>query len=248
VSLELLNGEVVNMNLLNNGVDMNSYIKMNSAWFNRVNGKWGRLSNMSNADAVVINALDKNTIRERINNLDSNNIVLNGILDPQKFEFLKNRINRIDLVRFKNTEAFYQAARFPDHPDIQLIIQDGHSGMSSKMKAKKYKNYTRADWHSIRENVMRYCLELKLYQSPPLRRLFLSSNEMPIVEISHNDQFWGTIEEKDEKGGLTGNLIGKNVLGEMWNDIKSNIRLNENSYKTRPTHNIPDFRFFGQEI
>lgn len=238
MSLELLNGEV----------DMNSYIKMNSAWFNKVNEKWGRLSNMSNGDAVVVNALDKSEVKYEINNFNLQNSVLDGILDPKKFEFLKNRIDRIDFIRFKNTEALYQAARFPDHPDIQLIIQDCHSGMLSKMKVKKYKRYTRKDWDSIRESVMRYCLELKLYQSPPLRRLLLSSDQMPIVEISHNDQFWGTLEEKDERGRLTGNLIGQNVLGEMWNDIKVNIMQNKDSYKTRPTHNIHNFKFFGQII
>ena len=76
------------MNLLNNGVDMNSYIKMNSAWFNKVNEKWGRLSNMSNGDAVVVNALDKSEVKYEINNFNLQNSVLDGILDPKKFEFL----------------------------------------------------------------------------------------------------------------------------------------------------------------
>lgn len=139
----------------------------------------------------------------------------------------------------KNTEALYQASRFPDHPEIQMEILKGHSGMASKMTSKKYrKKLTREDWDLVRDDVMRYCLELKLYQNfRKLKAVLEETGDRAIVEKSHKDTYWGAIE----KDGI---LEGDNVLGKLWMDIRKDPDL----YYVRPSHNIPNFKLNGEDI
>ncbi len=146
---------------------------------------------------------------------------------------------KVNGLLIKNTEALYQAARFPDYPEIQMEILKGHSGMSSKMTSKKYrKTHTRADWREVRVDVMKYCLELKLYQNyRKLVSLLDETGEKAIVEKSHKDTFWGAIE----KDGV---FEGENVLGKLWMDI----RKDPSRFYTRPDHNIPNFKLNNEEI
>ena len=147
-------------------------------------------------------------------------------------------VNKIEI---RNTEALYQACRFPDYPDIQQEIIEQKSGMGSKMKSKRYRKEgkTRSDWEDVKNDVMRYCLELKLYQHwEHLEPILLKTGDRPIVEQSHRDQYWGTTLQPD------GKLMGENVLGEMWNDIKRHL----DWYKTKPYHAISHFKLCGEAI
>jgi ribA/ribD-fused uncharacterized protein len=145
-------------------------------------------------------------------------------------------------VRIRNTEALYQACRFPDYPDIQKEIIETHSGMGAKMCSRKYRtNHTRADWDEVRLDVMRYCVELKLYQNwGHLKPLLIETGDRQIVERSHKDQYWGTTFVKNDNKFVE----GENVLGEIWNDIKRDL----DKYKVRPTHNIENFKLYGIDI
>jgi predicted NAD-dependent protein-ADP-ribosyltransferase YbiA (DUF1768 family) len=89
---------------------------------------------------------------------------------------------------------------------------------------------------------MKYCLALKLYQNPPLRKILLATENAPIVELSHKDTFWGTMEK--EKGVL----VGQNVLGQLWCEIRDNIINGVCDYKSRPTSDIENFMLIGQQI
>lgn len=142
-------------------------------------------------------------------------------------------------IRIRNTEALYQACRFPDYPEIQKEIIDSHSGMSAKMISKKYrKTHTRSDWEYVKYDIMRYCVELKLYQNwGHLKKIILETGDRPIVELSHKDQYWGVVLKSDK-------LIGWNVLGNIWNDIKKNL----DWYKVKPYHAISNFKLYGNDI
>lgn len=146
---------------------------------------------------------------------------------------------RVNGILIKNTEALYQAARFTEYPEIQMEILKGHSGMASKMTSKKYrKTHTRSDWREIREDVMRYCLELKLYQNyKTISSMLEETGDRPIVEKSHRDTFWGAIEKDNV-------LQGENVLGKLWMDI----RKDPSRFYTRPSHNIPSFKLNGEDV
>jgi ribA/ribD-fused uncharacterized protein len=134
---------------------------------------------------------------------------------------------RVNGHKISNTEALYQACRFPDHIDKQKEVVFQGSGMSAKMKSKKFKSDSRSDWEEHRVDIMWWCLKIKLAQhGHKLGRVLESTGDKPIVELSHKDRFWGAV--LDEKKGV---LIGQNVLGQLlmrlrteYQNKKDNIR------------------------
>lgn len=161
----------------------------------------------------------------------------------EKWGELSNMSNTYGVVvngiKIKNTEALYQASRFPDYPEIQMEILKGHSGMASKMTSKKYrKTHTRGDWDNVAVDIMDFCLKLKTYQNYLfIKRILVAVGDRDIVEKSHKDQTWGTIE----KNGV---LIGHNVLGKLWNNIRDNI----DELNKPPVLLIDNFKLNGKSI
>jgi N-glycosidase YbiA len=118
-------------------------------------------------------------------------------------------------VRIPTAEALYQACRFPDEPEIQCIIIDQISPMTAKMKSKKYRDRTREDWDSVRVNIMRWCLRLKLSQNWARFGAVLERTvDKPIVEESVKDAFWGAMPKED------GTLVGMNALGRLLMELR----------------------------
>lgn len=156
---------------------------------------------------------------------------------------LSNMSNQYGVViggtKIKNTEALYQACRFPDFPDYQAEILKGHSGMASKMTSKKYRKlYTRADWHDVRVEVMDFCLRLKFYQNSVfIKRILNEVGGRDIVEKSHKDQLWGAVEQN-------GILIGDNTLGKLWMNIRDEI----DTLIGPPEFNISNFKLLNKII
>lgn len=121
----------------------------------------------------------------------------------------------INGVLMKNTEALYQACRYPDLIAVQQAIITQHSGMGSKMKSKRYAAQTRADWLDVRVAVMEWCIRIKLAQNfERFGALLESAGDKPIVELSRRDSFWGA------KLTSTGTLVGQNVLGKLLSAIR----------------------------
>lgn len=118
-------------------------------------------------------------------------------------------------IRVATAEALYQACRFPDYPEIQQIIIDQMSPMTAKMKSKKYRARTRGDWDSVRVNIMRWCLRIKLQNNwMKFGSVLERTGQHPIVEESTKDEFWGA-KPKDD-----GTLVGKNVLGRLLMELR----------------------------
>lgn len=111
-------------------------------------------------------------------------------------------------VECRTSEALYQALRFPHLPRIQGEILAEKSPMAAKMKAKPHNRLSRPDWHEVREEIMNWCLHLKLEQHwESFGEVLLSTGELPIVERSTRDTYWGA---KIRPDGL---LEGENRLG-----------------------------------
>lgn len=119
---------------------------------------------------------------------------------------------------FLTSEALYQAFRFSDD-EVQQIIMDEKSPMAAKMKSKKYRVRTRADWDDVRVDIMEWCLRMKLKCNwESFSALLLSTGDREIVEESHKDRFWGTVSEGAQV------LVGKNILGKLLIEIREEIR------------------------
>ena len=149
----------------------------------------------------------------------------------------------IDNVTIFSSEALYQACRYPDWPEAQKIIIGQHSPMTAKMISKKEREKCRAGWDSVRVAIMRWCLRVKLAQNwDTFSDLLESTGNMPIVEISNKDDFWGC----KQKGS---NLIGVNALGRLLMELRKYSRSAEGeSCEGVNPPNINNFKLLGVDI
>ena len=147
-----------------------------------------------------------------------------GCLSNMFQKELKNPL-KVNGISFRSSEALYQACRFPYHPEIQEKVQQQKSPMAAKMVTKPHrKDKSRKDWDSVRVDIMRWVLRVKLAHNyeqmgecllGSLSKQFKDINK-PIVEIStKRDRFWGVVDD----GG--GNLEGENVLGKLLMELRT---------------------------
>jgi type I restriction enzyme, S subunit len=143
-------------------------------------------------------------------------------------------------------EAIYQACRFPHLPDVQHLIIDQTSPMTAKMRSKPYREKSRLDWDDVRVPIMRWCLRVKLIQNwDKFQSLLLETGELPIVEDSRRDDFWGAVASKDDPGVL----VGRNVLGRLLMELRERIRhMSSEEWRAVSPPKIPDFLLFGKPI
>lgn len=147
-------------------------------------------------------------------------------------------------IRIRSSEALYQACRYPHLPDVQRLIFEQTSPMTAKMKTRSDRQWSRPDWLQVRVRIMRWCLRVKLAQHrPSFSELLLSTGDLPIVEESRKDPFWGA------KPVAEGELEGMNVLGRLLMELRELVR-NESldNLRTVEPLNIPDFLLLGQPI
>lgn len=145
----------------------------------------------------------------------------------------------------RTSEALYQMCRFPDNPEIQEKINMQRSPMAAKMVGKPYRHLTRSDWDSVRVNIMRWCLRVKLSQNfEKFKQVLLDTKTLPIVELSRKDSFWGAKFNK-----LNGKLEGYNILGRLLMELRENIfTTDKNNLLSVKPLNIDKFLIFGQPI
>ena len=145
----------------------------------------------------------------------------------------------IDSIIIKNSEALYQALRFPDFPEIQSKIISFPSPISAKKFGREHIDKSRSDWNQNRFKIMKFCLELKLYQNlDTFSKILLQTKELPIVEFTEIDKVWGATDEGEFYSGT-------NALGRLLMELRENLK-NNTFNLTIPE--IDDFRLLGKEI
>lgn len=153
---------------------------------------------------------------------------------------------RVNGIRILTSEALYQACRFPHLPDVQREIIGQHSPMTAKMKSKPHRKDSRPDWEIVKTKVMRWCLRVKLAQNyNEFGRLLLATKDLPIVEQSRKDDYWGA-----KSVGVTDEtLVGQNILGRLLMELREVLKQDsDGALKTIQPLSIADFLLFGQPI
>lgn len=151
---------------------------------------------------------------------------------------------KVNGISIRTSEALYQACRFPHMPDVQKLIIDQKSPMTAKMKGKPHRNNSRPDWDQVQVKIMRWCLRVKLAQNwSEFSSLLLETGDLPIVEESRRDQFWGAKPNDDET------LIGMNVLGRLLMELRDEIKKGDRQtlLHVQPL-SIPKFELFGGPV
>lgn len=115
-----------------------------------------------------------------------------------------------------SSEHFYQAMRYPTHPEIQFEIISQDNAMKAKMVSNKYKSsMTRPDWDKIQIKIMRWALEIKLAQNWDKFSSILEETEnKPIVEYATDNKIWGAKPVDKEM------LTGVNALGRLLMELR----------------------------
>ena len=147
-------------------------------------------------------------------------------------------------IEIRTSEALYQACRFPHMPEIQRLIIEQKSPMAAKMKGKPHRHNSRPDWDAVRVRIMRWCLQVKLAQNwDSFSKLLRETVELPIVEQSRRDDFWGA--KPVDKDTLT----GVNVLGRLLMELREQVKdsPSELLLRVEPLA-IPDFLLDGRQI
>lgn len=131
---------------------------------------------------------------------------------------------------FDTSEAAYHWERFatgqennrgPAHGAIASRIADkvryAASAHEAFKVAQENKAHQRPDWDQVKVDVMRQILRAKATQHEYVRRKLLATGERELVENSWRDDFWGWGEKRD----------GRNMLGKLWMEIRSELRQQE---------------------
>lgn len=142
----------------------------------------------------------------------------------------------------RNSEALYQACRFPANPGLQLEILQQASPMAAKMISRENDSKTRCDWMHVRYKVMEWCISVKLLQNwEKFSALLLMTKGKNIVEFSMKDNTWGA--------SPAGNLfVGTNALGRLLMKVREDYILPLRKPMFIRTPDIPDFRLCGFDI
>lgn len=116
--------------------------------------------------------------------------------------------------------------------------------MDAKKISRKYLQYTRQDWDSVKFKIMRWCLEVKLIQNySGFSELLLSTGDKPIVEYSAKDSLWGASPKSKEV------VTGVNALGRLLMELRDKIKSGALTQETviNPL-SIPAFLLFNKNI
>ena len=123
-------------------------------------------------------------------------------------------------IRFHTSEAAYHWEKFPDAPSVQEAIAIAISAHEAFKIAERNKALRRTDWDLVKVDIMRDILRAKANQHEYVRRKLLATGDRELVENSWRDNFWGWGPNKD----------GKNQLGKLWMEIRSEIRGDHDFY------------------
>ena len=149
-------------------------------------------------------------------------------------------------VHILTSEALYQACRFPHLTEVQRVILAQASPMAAKMKGKPHRKNSRPDFDALRVQIMWWTLRVKLACNlDRFGRILLASKDLPIVEDSHNDAFWGarTTDENQRT------LVGQNILGRLLALLRGAFRqYGRETLRVVEPLDVKDFLLFGEPI
>jgi len=119
----------------------------------------------------------------------------------------------VDGRRWPTSEHYFQAAKFKDQRD-QDAVRKAKSPMLAARMGRDRKRKLRPDWESCKVSVMRKAVFAKFTQHPDLGALLLSTGDAKLVEHTENDDYWGD----------GGDGRGKNMLGRILMDVRSELK------------------------
>jgi ribA/ribD-fused uncharacterized protein len=123
---------------------------------------------------------------------------------------------RLDGQRWPTTEHYFQAQKFFG-TDYMHEIRKAKSPMIAARLGRSRKVRLRPDWESAKDNVMRKAILAKFTQHDDLALVLIQTGDEEIVEDTTDDEYWGR--------GSSGH--GRNMLGRILMEVRSQLRLDK---------------------
>ena len=118
-------------------------------------------------------------------------------------------------VLYPTVEHAYQAQKFlQTAPEVAEQIRTAASPHDAKRIAGANQIACPSDWDARKLLVMENLLRAKLHQHPYVRQKLLETRDMPIVEDSPKDNFWGCGDPR----------TGGNHMGKLWMKLREELR------------------------
>jgi DNA-directed RNA polymerase II subunit RPB2 len=122
----------------------------------------------------------------------------------------------LDGKAYPTVEHYFQAMKFPDHPEYQETIRVSKTPAQAKRLGKTTEFTGRSDWSTEKDAIMLKALREKFSdRHPKLKQMLLETNEALIQDISPLDNYWGV----GKKG------TGQNKLGKLLMTVRDELRL-----------------------
>jgi N-glycosidase YbiA len=116
--------------------------------------------------------------------------------------------------KFMTVEHGYHFRKYREtSPDVADQILAEPSPWAALQLDRQHKALRRADWHSVKVDIMRDLMRAKLEQNDDVRECLKATGAKMIVENSPWDRFWGC--------GADGS--GENTLGRLWVELRANM-------------------------
>ncbi len=114
---------------------------------------------------------------------------------------------------WKTSEHYFQAAKFKGTPHAEAVRAAAKPNDAARI-GRDRKRPLRADWESVKDDVMRRALRAKFTAHADLREVLLGTGDEAIVENAPGDYYWGC--------GKNG--TGKNRLGALLVELRAELR------------------------
>jgi len=114
------------------------------------------------------------------------------------------------------SEHYFQAQKFAG-TEHEEAVRLAKSPMVAARMGRSRERPLRADWESIKDDIMREALRSKFAQHPALQSLLLSTGDAELVEHTANDRYWAD----------GGDGKGLHRLGQLLMELRTELRTNK---------------------
>ena len=121
------------------------------------------------------------------------------------------------------TEHYFQAQKFAGTEHEETVRLAKSPGRAARMGRSRQRPL-RAEWESVKDDVMREALLAKFTQHAVLRALLLSTGDAVLVEQTTNDRYWAD----------GGDGSGRNRLGQLLMELRDQLRREADSRNPQP--------------
>jgi N-glycosidase YbiA len=111
------------------------------------------------------------------------------------------------------SEHYFQAQKFAG-TQHEEAVRFAKAPMVAAHMGRSRQRPLRADWETVKDDIMREALRAKFTQHPALRLLLLETGDAELIEHTANDRYWAD-------GGNGG---GRNRLGQLLMELRAELR------------------------